>query len=204
MGGHTICNSVKPAGQGRALPNGGGLLCQGEEGGLERVLGVVDTSQSTQTDPHDHRSMPLHKCLKGRLVLMAQKGAEQGAVGLVANLSAGGQIVDMLPDCPKPCGGHRYLSRQGPRPLSYSARPEENVTSNSLSHGEKREEASGWGKPLAFIDESGGSGRGYEERAGGSGPTCLLRTIEARCVPKKPAKETICRNSLPLLILHAK
>lgn len=38
----------------------------------------------------------------------------------------------------------------------------------------KKEEASSWGKLLAFVNGSGGVEKGYAERAEGCGPTCRL------------------------------
>src|SRR5262249_36322911 len=58
VGGHTIRNSVKPAGQGLFLPDGSGLLGQDEEGGLEGVLGVVEAPEGAQADAQDHRPVP--------------------------------------------------------------------------------------------------------------------------------------------------
>ncbi|MCI0463623.1 MAG: hypothetical protein L0Z62_42355, partial [Gemmataceae bacterium] len=45
VGGHAMGNSVKPAGQGCLLADASRLPGQDQEGGLERILGVVRVAQ---------------------------------------------------------------------------------------------------------------------------------------------------------------
>jgi len=91
---------VKPTGQGLSLANGGGLLGQDEEGGLQGVLGVVGIPQGAPADAQDHRPVTAEQRLEGGLVMAAQEGPEQGAVGFLGYRLVGGQVPDVPDDCP--------------------------------------------------------------------------------------------------------
>lgn len=67
------------------------MLRQNDKDGLHHVLGVVGVAQRAAADAQDHGAMAAHEDFKGCLVLGTQEGTEQGPVGLLAILLAGGQ-----------------------------------------------------------------------------------------------------------------
>jgi hypothetical protein len=113
MGGHTICDSVKPTRQRLLLTDGAGLPHKEHEGGLEYVLGVVDMPQRAAGDTQDHWSVPPQERFKRRMVTL-EEGPQQSIVGFFIALPVRGQAPDVPKDYPDLCGGHRYLSPQTP------------------------------------------------------------------------------------------
>jgi hypothetical protein len=68
------------------------------EGGLERVLRVVDVAEHAPAHAQDRRSVPPDQGLEGGLVIAVQEGTEQLAVGLLIAFPLGGQVPDVPDD----------------------------------------------------------------------------------------------------------
>jgi hypothetical protein len=113
LGSHAGCHSMKPAGQRLALANGGGPPCQEQEGGLEGVLGVLLVAEPAAAQVEDHGPVPPQHRLEGRLVVVAQEGADQFAVGPLVGGPVGGQVADVAEDRSQCCRGHRLRSLPG-------------------------------------------------------------------------------------------
>ena len=64
--GGAVGNTVEPTGHRLPLPDRPGLAREDKKGGLESVLGVLETAQNPAADAEDQRAMPAHQGRKGR------------------------------------------------------------------------------------------------------------------------------------------
>jgi hypothetical protein len=55
-----------------------------QKGGLERIFGILSMLQDPPADAVDHRSMPAHQGLEGRLVASAKQAFDEVPIGLIA------------------------------------------------------------------------------------------------------------------------
>jgi hypothetical protein len=79
--GEVAGDFVEPARQGLPLADRRRLAGEDGEGGLEGVLGGVVVAQNGPANAVDHRPVPPHQRLEGRLVAPGRKGVQAVAVG---------------------------------------------------------------------------------------------------------------------------
>src|SRR5579884_1754021 len=94
--GHTVSNSMKPAGQRLLLANARALPGEKEEGRLKGVLRVLKVMQDAPTNAHHHRPVTFHQRREGGLVIAGREGGEQFPVcpDLVLRTNDASDITD--------------------------------------------------------------------------------------------------------------
>jgi hypothetical protein len=99
-------DAVEPAGQALGAGQRGGLAQQGEEGGLEGVLGGVGVAQDAAADGQDHRAVPADEQGEGVLLAGVAEARQQLAVGQVRGGAAPGQAEGGAQGAVVQAGGH--------------------------------------------------------------------------------------------------
>src|SRR5262249_29622929 len=75
--GRALGDAVQPGSQGLVVADGVGLLRQGEEGGLEGILGVLLVVQDVAANTGDQRAMPVDQGGKGGPVVAGGESVQQ-------------------------------------------------------------------------------------------------------------------------------
>jgi hypothetical protein len=98
----------------RLVPaHGAGLASQGEEGGLEGVLGVLHVAEHAPADAEHHRPVTADQFCEGVLVAAGAEAFQQLPVRLALSGRRAGQPVQVTDDRVELCTGHAAFSRAG-------------------------------------------------------------------------------------------
>ena len=130
--GDSIGNAVQPARQRFALANGRGVLGEGEEGGLEGVLGILIVAQDMPADVPDERPMALEQNGERRLLARRAESRKELSIGQFSAQPGGCELTQ-----PAQHGDEFWLGHQvHPREASYRYRVENGSIRYGIS-GEK-------------------------------------------------------------------
>ena len=119
--GRAIRHAVQPAAQGVAGADRAGLPGQDQEGGLEGVLDVLLVPQHGAAGRQDHRAVPRHQGLEGRLVAGGGVSGQQLAVTQADGRAVVEQVAE-VPQGPSYCQAARHCRRSPRGSLSLAGR----------------------------------------------------------------------------------
>jgi hypothetical protein len=105
---------VQPVGQQRARRDGSGLAGQDEEGGLERILGVVVVAEGTAADAPDQRAVPAHEGREGGFIAVSHETLQQVFIGHASPVPQQRGCAQVLDDPAHPAGRHAHPPGSGP------------------------------------------------------------------------------------------
>jgi hypothetical protein len=107
--GGAVGDAVQPAGERRAAPERACLPGEGEEGGLEGVLGVLPVAQEPAADAEHHGAVPPDEHLEGGLVAAGGEPFEEVAVLEAAVRPPGDETAQVTEDVVRRAWGHGWL-----------------------------------------------------------------------------------------------
>jgi hypothetical protein len=93
--GDAVGDLVEPAGEGLAAADGAGAASEGEERGLEGVLGLVGIAEDATADVQHHFPVAPHEQFKGGLVVAVVEPFQELSVGHAGQPPGGGRAQTM-------------------------------------------------------------------------------------------------------------
>jgi hypothetical protein len=110
-----MSNAIKPAADGLALANRGGVASQRQKRGLEGVLGILFVAQHLPAHPQYQLAMALHQDSEGGLLPLRDEALEQLPIAQILKILRAQKSPDVPEDRGKLCLGHvRFPPRRKP------------------------------------------------------------------------------------------